>query len=148
MGPAVEIYERPTSRFVADFIGESNFMEGTVKSINGRRALVTISALKQDLSAILMADASVGDNVVVSVRPEKIRIADKAAANENCLEGTVVNSTYIGSDTHVFADVGGLPVKIWEQNRISTLDPRAFYKKGQQLWLTLLPDNVLVLPKE
>ena len=148
MAPAVEIYERPTSRFVADFIGESNFLEGTVKSINGNRALVTITALKQDLSAVLTGDASVGDSVVVSVRPEKIQIAEKPATVENCLEGIVVNSTYIGSDTHVFADVGGLPIKVWEQNRVSTLDPRAFYKKGQRLSLTLPPDNVLVLPKE
>ena len=42
MGPAVEIYERPTSRFVADFIGESNFLDGTVKSVKGDQAVVTI----------------------------------------------------------------------------------------------------------
>ena len=148
MGPAVDIYERPTSRFVADFIGESNFLEGTLKSVDGNRAIVTITALKQDLNAILMGEASPGDAVVVSIRPEKIRIADKPETNENCLEGTVVNSTYIGSDTHVYADVGGQQMKIWEQNRVSTLDPRAFYKKGQQLRLMLLADNVLVLPKE
>ncbi len=148
MGPAVEIYERPTSRFVADFIGESNFLEGTVKSINGNRVLVTITALKQDLSAVLMGDASVGDTILVSVRPEKMRISDGPVPGENCLEGTVVNSTYIGSDTHVYVDVGGQQMKIWEQNRVSTLDPRAFYKKGQLLWLTLPADNVLVLPKD
>src|SRR5512142_1706013 len=130
MAPAVEIYERPTSRFVADFIGESNFLDGTVKSINGNHAVVAIPAWKQDLRAILMADASVGDAVVVSVRPEKIRIGETPQTGENCIEGTVVNSTYIGSDTHVFADVGGQQMKVWEQNRVSTLDPRAFYKKG------------------
>src|SRR5512142_2037703 len=111
MGPAVEIYERPTSRFVADFIGESNFMEGTVKSINGNRALVTIPVWKQDLQAVLTSDASVGDAVVASIRPEKIRITGSPDTNDNCLEGTVVNSTYIGSDTHVFVDVGGQQIK-------------------------------------
>ncbi len=148
MGPAVEIYERPTNRFVADFIGESNFLEGTVKSIQGKHAVVTITALKQVLSAVLMADASVGDTILVSVRPEKVRINDGPVTGENCLEGTVVNSTYIGSDTHLYVDVGGQQMKIWEQNRVSTLDPRAFYKKGQQLWLILPADNVLVLPKD
>jgi spermidine/putrescine transport system ATP-binding protein len=148
MGPAVEIYERPTSRFVADFIGESNFLDGIVKSINGRNALVTIPVWKRDLEAILMGDVSLGDAVVVSVRPEKIHIGELPEARGNCLEGVVVNSTYIGSDTHVYVDVGGQQIKTWEQNRISTMDPRAFYKKGQKLCLTLLPDNVLVLPKE
>jgi spermidine/putrescine transport system ATP-binding protein len=148
LGPAVEIYERPTSRFVADFIGESNFLEGVIKSITGNRALVTIPAWKQDLQALLAGDVRQGDAVAVCIRPEKILIDDKAVRNDNCVEGVVVNSTYIGSDTHVFLDVGGLPIKTWEQNRVSTMDPRAFYRKGQHLWLTLLPDNVLVLPKE
>ncbi len=147
MGPAVEIYERPTSRFVADFIGESNFVEGTVKSINLKRAVVTIPVWKQDLQAVLTGDASVGDSVVVSIRPEKIRITGSPDTNDNCLEGIVVNSTYIGSDTHVFVDVGGQQIKAWEQNRISTADPHAFYRNGQKLWLTFPADNVLVLPK-
>ncbi len=148
LGPAVEIYERPTSRFVADFIGESNFLEGVIKFIEGRRAIVTIPAWKQDLQAVITSDVGRGDAVAVCVRPEKIRIDDNPVGNENCVEGVVVNSTYIGSDTHVVLDVGGLPIKTWEQNRISTMDPRAFYKKGQRLWLTLRPENVLVLPKE
>ena len=148
LGPAVEIYERPTSRFVADFIGESNFLDGVIKSINGKRALVNIPAWKQDLQAVLMSDVNQGDAVAVCIRPEKILIDDKAVRNDNCVEGVVVNSTYIGSDTHVFLDVSGMPIKTWEQNRVSTMDPKSFYKKGQRLWLTLLPDNVLVLPKE
>jgi spermidine/putrescine transport system ATP-binding protein len=148
MGPAVEIYERPTTRFVADFIGESNFVEGTVKSINGKRAVVTIPAWRQDLDALLTGDAGTGDAVVISIRPEKIHITDKPETGVNCVEGTVVNSTYIGSDTHLYVDVGGQQLKIWEQNRVSTLDQRSFYQKGEQIWLTLLTDNVLVLPKE
>jgi spermidine/putrescine transport system ATP-binding protein len=148
IGPAVEIYERPTTRFVADFIGESNFMEGTLKSVNGNRAVVTISAWKQDLQAVLVADAAAGDAVVLSVRPEKIQISAEPLTNDNCLQGIVVNSTYIGSDTHIFLDVAGQRVKAWEQNRISTMDPRSFYRKDQKLWLTFPADNVLVLPKE
>ncbi|HEX8991622.1 MAG TPA: ABC transporter ATP-binding protein [Anaerolineales bacterium] len=148
VGPAVEIYERPTTRFVADFIGESNFLDGTVKSVEGRQALVTISGWSQDLRALLVADAIAGDTVVVSVRPEKIQISDRPGANDNCLEGVVVNSTYIGSDTHVFVDVAGQQIKAWEQNRFSTLDPRSFYRKDQKLWLTFPAENVLVLPRE
>jgi spermidine/putrescine transport system ATP-binding protein len=148
VGPAVEIYERPTSRFVADFIGESNFLEGTVNSINGKHARVTIPAWKQDLQAILTSDVSVGDAVVVSIRPEKIQIVASGKSDDNCVEGVVETSTYIGSDTHLFLDVGGQQLKIWEQNRVSTLDPRAFYAKGKKLWVQLQADNVLVLPRE
>ena len=44
MGLAVEIYERPVNRFVADFIGESNFLNGKVKSVKGDQAVVYIPA--------------------------------------------------------------------------------------------------------
>lgn len=148
VGPAVEIYERPTTRFAADFIGESNFLDGKVKSIQGNQVVVTIPDWKQDLHGIASGAVNSGDEVAVSIRPEKIRIADKVESKENCLEGVVVNSTYIGSDTHIYLEVQGRQIKIWEQNRISTLDPRAYYRKGEHMWITLLPENTLVLPKE
>ena len=148
MGPSVEIYERPTSRFVADFIGESNFLEGRVKSIKDGQAVVSIPAWKKELTGLATAEVGVGDDVAISIRPEKIRLTDKRKVNQNCLEAVVVNSTYIGSDTRVFLDVRGQRIKVWEQNHISTLDPRAYYRNGQKVWVTLLPENTLVLPKD
>jgi len=148
IGPAVEIYERPTSRFVADFIGESNFLDGRVKSIQDDRAVVTIPAWQEDLSGIVSGNVASGDEVAISIRPEKIQLTDQPEVNRNCLEGTVVNSTYIGSDTHVYLDVRGQPIKIWEQNRLSSLDARTYYHNGQKVWLTLLAENTIVIPKE
>ena len=146
IGPAVEIYERPTSRFVADFIGESNFLEGQVKSLKGDQAVVTVPLWKEELTGLAASRVKVGDQVAVSIRPEKIRLTDRPPIKHNSLEGVVVNSTYIGSDTHVYLDVRGQRMKVWEQNHISTLDPRAYYHNGQKVWVTLLPENTLVLP--
>ncbi len=148
MGTAVEIYERPTSRFVADFIGESNFLDGKAKSIKGDQAVVSIPAWDEDLAGIVTGKVKVGDDVSVSIRPEKVRLTDKQGIKENSLEGVVTTSTYIGSDTHVYLDIRGLRFKVWEQNRISTLDPRAYYTNGQKVWVTLLPENTLVLPRD
>jgi spermidine/putrescine transport system ATP-binding protein len=148
MGPAVEIYERPTSRFVADFIGESNFLDGQVKSVKGAQAVVTIPAWKVDLVGLSTASVQVGDSVAVSIRPEKIRLVDQPEGQENCLEGVVTTSTYIGSDTHVYLDVRGRRIKVWEQNRTSRLDPSAQYRAGQKAWVTLQPENTLVLSKD
>jgi spermidine/putrescine transport system ATP-binding protein len=148
MGPAVEIYERPTSRFVADFIGEANFLNARVKSVNGDRAVVKIPAWDEELTGIVAGQVHVGDEVAVSIRPEKIRLTDQQGIKENSLEGVVVNSTYIGSDTHVYLDVRGQRIKVWEQNRISTLDPRAYYHNGEKVWVTLLAENTLILPMD
>jgi spermidine/putrescine transport system ATP-binding protein len=89
-----------------------------------------------------------GEEVVVSIRPEKVRIAEKAAFNHNCFDGKVANTIYIGSDTHVIVDVSGVPIRVWEQNRISRLDPRSFYTVGQEVSLMLMPENMLVLKNE
>ena len=59
----------------------------------------------------------------------------------------MVNTVYIGSDTHVIVDVQGMRWKVWEQNRISRLDPKSFYLVGQDVWLMLMPENTLVLKK-
>ena len=148
MGPPVEIYERPNCRFVADFIGTSNFMEGTVKSLEKGIALVFIPTLNTEINGIAVGDVSVGETVAVSIRPEKIRLAEKAALNHNCFEGTIDLVTYIGSDTHLHVKVNGLDFKVWEQNKISSLDPAAYYTVGQKIWLTLFPENTLILANE
>jgi spermidine/putrescine transport system ATP-binding protein len=147
MGTPVEVYERPTNRFVAEFIGESNFLDGKVKSINGDQAVVSIAAWGEELTGIVTSKVNVGDDVSISIRPEKAHLTDKQGIKENSLEGVVMTSTYIGSDTHVYVDIRGVRFKVWEQNRISTLDPSAYYVNGEKVWVTLLPENTLVLPK-
>ncbi len=148
IGPAVQIYERPTGRFVADFIGESNFLDGDVKTLTGDRATVRIPSWEQELTGLITSQVNVGDSVSVSIRPEKLQLSEQAAQNQNSLEGVITGSTYIGSDTHVYVDVRGQKLKVWTQNRLSTLDPSAYYHNGRKVWLTFLPENTLVLPKD
>lgn len=148
MGPAVEIYERPTTRFVADFIGESNFLDGEVKSIRGDQAIVSVPSWSTELVGLTTAKVAPGDTVSISIRPEKIRLTESGDSQQNCLEGVVTTSTYIGSDTHVYLDVRGVRIKVWEQNRTSRLDPGAYYRRGQKAWVTLVPENTLILGKD
>jgi spermidine/putrescine transport system ATP-binding protein len=149
MGTPVEIYERPANKFVADFIGESNFLEGKIKSLSKNEASVYVPSLNAELTAVPISEGLVkGEEVVVSVRPEKIHITEKNAVNQNMFRGRVSNTVYIGADTHVFVDLQGTRLKVWEQNRISRLDPKSFYTVGQEVWLMLIPENTLVLKKD
>jgi spermidine/putrescine transport system ATP-binding protein len=153
IGPPVEIYERPNCHFVADFIGESNFLHGRVKAIEEDKALVALDGIDREVLGLRQGGIAVGQAVAVSVRPEKLRLVSDPATgalrnNPNTFQSKVLSSTYIGSDTRVVVDFGsGLSLTVWEQNRISTLDPQAYYTHGQQVWLTMLPENVLVLPE-
>jgi len=148
LGTPIQIYERPANRFVADFIGESNFFEGKIKSLSATEACVDIPALQSELTGIPVSEGLVnGEEVTVSVRPEKVRISEKSL-DQNCVHGRVTNTVYIGTDTHVFADVNGHRIKVFEQNRISRLDPGSFYTVGQEVILVMIPENVLVLKKD
>jgi spermidine/putrescine transport system ATP-binding protein len=145
MGTPVEIYERPTSRFVADFIGESNFFEGMVQSVDGERASVLVPVLMAEIVGLNTGNVRMGEKAVVSIRPEKIRLSEEPALKVNCFRGAVKTTTYIGSDTHVYVNLNNAIVKVWEQNKISSLDPRAYYAPGQNVCLNLFPENTLIL---
>ena len=156
IGGAVEIYERPNCRFVADFIGETNFLTGVVKALTKDRVTVLLNSLDQEIRGIPQGELSVGSSVAVSIRPEKARLADddgKAVANlrgtENLLHGKVVDTAYIGSDTRVVLDLGAsLRMRVWEQNSISTLDPSAYYSAGDPARIYIPVENTLVLPED
>jgi len=92
-----EIYERPNSRWVADFIGEVNLIEGRVVEV-GASGTVIASAAAGQLRALPPTDAKPGDVVWVALRPEKVRIAlaPPTTEGENCVVGQVENIGYLG----------------------------------------------------
>jgi spermidine/putrescine transport system ATP-binding protein len=156
IGSAVEIYERPNCRFVADFIGETNFLSGTVKAQEKNRVVVEITTPHQEIIGIGIGDLSVGQAVAVSIRPEKVHLVDDDGSevisikpDENQLKGRVSATAYIGSDTRVVLELGsGVRMKVWEQNAISTLDPEAYYSVGDAVRIIVPYENTLVLPED
>ena len=96
VGPAEEIYERPASRFVADFIGETNLLPVRILGVSGGIAAV---ALPCGATAGGRAGAAVaGTDATLAVRPERITIgsSDDGAAG---LDGTITEAVYLGSAT-------------------------------------------------
>jgi len=92
-----EIYERPNSRWVADFIGEVNLIEGRVVDV-GASETVIASVAAGRLRALSPTDVKPGDAVWVALRPEKVRIAHAPPPTdgENCVAGQVGNIGYLG----------------------------------------------------
>src|SRR5690349_17884615 len=111
MGTPVEIYERPANKFVADFIGESNFLDGQIKSLSKDEASVFIPSLNAEVKGMPISQGLTnGENVVVSIRPEKVRVTEDGGGN--AFRGRVTNTVYIGADTQVFVDVGQAHLKV------------------------------------
>jgi spermidine/putrescine transport system ATP-binding protein len=148
MGTPIEIYERPANRFVADFIGESNFFEGKIKTINKDYAVVFIPEINTEINGLIVSSGLVnGADVTVSIRPEKIELAHQGQS-KNSISGKVNNTVYIGTDTHVYVESNGKTVKVFEQNRISRLDKNSYYSIGQDVNIIMPPENVLILKKD
>jgi putrescine transport system ATP-binding protein len=97
VGTPPEIYERPNSRWVADFIGDVNLIEGRVSEA-GADTTVIASAAAGRLRASSGSQARPGDTVWVALRPEKVRIAHEQppSTSENCVAGQVSNIGYLG----------------------------------------------------
>src|SRR5262249_33663977 len=90
-----EIYEQPRSRFIAEFIGDVNLLEGGLAAIEPRGAMIETAAGR--LAAASPGDARPGSQVWLAVRPEKIRIARSRDPEEtNAVTGQVVDIGYLG----------------------------------------------------
>ncbi|MGB3831150.1 MAG: ABC transporter ATP-binding protein [Mesorhizobium sp.] len=97
VGSPREIYDRPAQRFVADFIGESNFLKAEVTGASAGRATVRLAS-GTEIPASLPDGFSPSGSATIVVRPEHAQIGpdDPGAA----LHGTVENVVYLGTDTH------------------------------------------------
>lgn len=149
IGKPVEIYERPICRFVADFIGETNFLYGSVVSRKDDMAVVAVADLGVEIVGLATKGLQKGVKAVVSARPEKIIISKTSGVTQNTFPARVVETAYIGSDTRIILETSSkVRLSIWEQNKISSLDLDAYYHDGQEVWLTFPQENTLVLPED
>ncbi len=146
IGTPIEIYERPNCRFVANFIGETNFLDGRVTRVNGNRCTVQV-ADGLEVSGSNYQPVAIGDPVTVSIRPEKIRIHESRPEGQPNLFAVAVDRVaYIGSDTQLFMTMPyGAKVRVYDQNELSTVDENYFYAVGDQAWISWRPENALVL---
>lgn len=141
IGTPVEIYKRPRTRFVCDFIGDSNFLDAKVVRAGG--GLVAVQTSMGELTGIPGdPDGHLveGQKVVVSIRPECIRI-DRFPAEENGFSGRIGESVYFGEIAqYQFAPDGGPELRVFE------LNPRHLNRGSDSVFHAYVePDDVVVL---
>jgi spermidine/putrescine transport system ATP-binding protein len=139
-GTPQEIYERPTSRFVADFIGQTNFFEGQVEEIGAVTVVRETGGLV--LRCAPAAWVTAGMHVAVAVRPEKIGPADGTPANR--VAGTLVRTTYLGDLVQFhLALPDGRELVCQRQNERG--DPTAAWRVGDHIEVGWGEGSALVL---
>lgn len=113
------IYSFPRSRFVADFIGQCNLLDATVEAVDGERVRIGLRGLGE-VQALKSFDAQPGEACVLTLRPEKIRLAQSVTADsdEVHFRGRVAELLYLG-------DVTLYIVELENGERLETLLPNA-----------------------
>lgn len=142
VGTPTEIYEHPTRRFVADFIGETNVLEGAVDSVQGDETRVRLSEGDGTL-AIRAADLAKGAAISLTVRPERADLTPLTADGDG-LAGCVETIVYVGTDTtyHVRLADGRTIFTVRLQNREGAA--RRF-AEGDAVRIAIPPGAVQVL---
>jgi ABC-type Fe3+/spermidine/putrescine transport system ATPase subunit len=140
-GPA-ELYERPQSRFVADFIGKVNLLDADVVEKQGGTMLCEVKGIGR---LAVPCERAASGAVALAVRPEKLSLSETGsqAGDRIRLRGQVRDVAYYGDTSHVFLTAeGGLELMVNVQN-----DRRSGggHARGQELWISWAPEDTLLL---
>ena len=150
IGTPKEIYEHPSDRFVANFIGNTNLFEGVVKEVAGDDIRVEVPGLMEmwgvasDKHAAQMRP---GMQVAVSVRPEKMRISRNKPEKPgyNMIQGVVDDVIYLGVSTEFLVKLpNGQIVRVFAQN-ISQENELWNITWDEPVWVFWRPHRSLVL---
>ena len=141
VGSPEELYNKPATRFVADFLGEANFLDGT---LSGESVATRAGDIRYGFCNPLNGDT----DVTCCIRPERIRIAapESAPGDDNSIAATILSNTYLGEIrqfTCSLDDAGGSP---W---RVSTLAHEApAVNEGDKVALRFSPAHCVVVPRQ
>jgi iron(III) transport system ATP-binding protein len=139
LGRPRDVYESPNNRFVAEFIGTSNFINGTVGQREGHHHTVETTNGKLYLES--EADVPVGHEVVVSIRPEAVDLALESSlgAVRNEWHGTVVTRAFLGDAVDHVVEVGKHELR-------ARVNPSVSIEPGTQVYLRLDPSKISLVP--
>jgi iron(III) transport system ATP-binding protein len=138
IGDPRTVYRSPANRFVADFIGETNWVSARVNSITST-ALLAETPLGM-LEAFTTTTFKTRDEVWLGFRPEAVRIGSDTT---NSFKATVAHVSYLGEIEQYELEVtAGVVFKAFEQN------PREIRRVGASLTVHVRPQDCLVLKKE
>ncbi len=160
VGTPSEIYDLPQNRFVADFIGTTNFLNGTLIRTDGDVAEIESDSEPSFKFVCINKDnLPVGASVTIAVRPERFEISTELNPDlPNCLKGTIQDESYLGTTVQYtvrtdypssivvnqqWRKIDTSPNSIEEQNK--SMGEKHRYQQGDIVYLQWLPENAILL---
>jgi iron(III) transport system ATP-binding protein len=105
VGAPRELYERPANRFVADFIGINNLVDGTVRAVDATGGRLTVDSALGELRALPSERLRAGEKCVVCVRPENVAVGE-GGGERNFVKGAIAFAAYLGNTLRYDVDLG------------------------------------------
>ncbi|WP_425450262.1 ABC transporter ATP-binding protein [Virgifigura deserti] len=141
IGGPTEVYEFPANRFVADFIGETNILEGSVEAVQDGEILCRLG---NDVQVAVRGRADIGARVSLAVRPERLSLEPAAELpGAGRLDGTVAEAIYLGNGTSYHVDIAdGGRLLVRGQNRA---DGRMTFARGERVSVHIAPESIRLL---
>jgi iron(III) transport system ATP-binding protein len=138
LGSPREVYERPRNQFVADFVGTTNFVRGTVKGADMAQGFYCIASEVGDLKARGVDSLKSGEEVVLSIRPEDIELSERRQEGENTYEASVDQKVFLGEFVDFQVKIGGRSVQ-------SRAHPSLRTRVGESLFARIDPEKCVAL---
>lgn len=142
IGTPREIYQHPVNKFVADFIGETNFIDGKILEIEKGSAQIE-SELGLIHSDRVDHEFSVGSQVTCSIRPESIDVSDEPSPDGiNQFQSRVIDVIYLGT-----VEEYHLALKDGSEMKVILHNPgEKIRKPNNVVWISFSPKNMVILP--
>jgi iron(III) transport system ATP-binding protein len=144
LGQPLDLYKYPATKFVADFIGESNFLPGTVTSVSNGSA--SINTAVGPLTATLSPQSSAlspNSQILAAFRPESITVSANGATGPNSIQTKRLSTTYLGEMAeHILELPNGNKIKAFE------LNPNMALSHAPTCTITIPPENLMLVPAE
>jgi len=146
VGTPEEIYDRPKTRFVADFIGVSNFFSGKVVAIEADKTNF-ISEGGLEVALPVSQNLSQGEEIQFSIRPEKIVVNPETDASnvENRFTGEIVNRMYLGDSIHYIIALSQLEKITVFLKQKDTAQGQTSFAKGGKVSISWHKDSAVIL---
>jgi iron(III) transport system ATP-binding protein len=140
IGSPREIYERPQSQFVADFVGTTNFVDGTVAEVDGEAGYYAIETEIGRIRSYSVEPVQPGQKVVLSIRPEDVHLTEERPPSP-------VNTWNMLVDQKVFlGEAMDFRVKLGDRTLLSRTHPSVRTPIGQRIWASIDAEKSIAMP--
>ena len=147
IGPPREVYLQPRNRFVAEFIGFSNFIKGTIVARDDRTCHVSAFADGPVLRCHSKAHVKIGDEIILATRSNSIELlSSQPSDSTNVMYGRVIEAIYLGDTTEYRIQAGPLTLVASHSERAAADEAAPRPVIGDSVWLRLSLASIVTLP--